>query len=1234
MRRCAIIGVPNRLFLLSLHSNMALSFIGKPISLISHSDVRYRGILAGIDPQASTIQLSNVFSMGTETRRPVEEYIPPVQEPYQYIIFRASEVKDLSVDETPIARHSVHDDPAVIGASTQGAPSAPTSQPPPSYAQQAAGPISATVATQPAPSRGQESRPRQQAQSPIHTASASLETVGRAMADLRVSNTANPNGRRQRTRRPEGSPATPGTVSVPASDFDFASMNAKFDKAAVGARVNSSTPGSDRTNPSDEEETGKDGSSSAYNPGRSFFDSLSPAPVGPQRGRGGGGGGPGRGRGRGGYGFSRREEERERNVATFGEPGGVGLMGPGAYVGGWGGYGGAYARPPPVRPLLGGLDAWMDPSVKQPDTSTRGNGVPTNGDQFVESPDQTSEEEVETESEEDQTEDEAKDEGEEKEVEYEAEDEDEEGEEEEEEDDEEDDEEPALKYERIAGSLPDLLKKDTASTMCVSKSLMALGTHAGIVHVLDLGGNRLKSYKPHMASIIDIVMDETAEYVGTASLDGQVVIHSQSESYNFDLKRPMRTIALEPGFAKKTSRAFVCGGMAGNLVLHEKGWLGHKETMLHAGEGPIWQVRWRGRLIAWANDVIQGVKIYDTVSQTRITFIDRPADSPRPDLFKCTLHWQDDSTLIIAWADYIKVARIRARPRANTSAASANLPPLLTEITVALKVDCMIAGLVPHPMVTPASSSSDGTHSTLTCFLVMAYTPPDTSFRIERAEGKAEQARKAADRPELRIVSPAGEELAADAISITNYQAWGCNDYVLAEVGNDAIIPFVPTETPQLDHLVYEMILAHFLSHDRKTLLQTVMEWPRDIYDLPAVIVAVNAELERTSPSTDSVVLMECLAELYMANRQPGKALTFFLRLRRPNVFDLIRDNNLFTDVQDQALLLVEFDHELMEKRKADKQEVGPSQAIALLVDHIHSIPVDRVVKQLSARPYFLFLYLDALNTVDPLTAAAFADILVKLYAEFATQQLIVFLRASNDYNPENAYKVCEEGNLVPQMVFLLGRMGNNKKALTLIIERLGDVKQAIDFAKEQNDDDLWEDLLKYSEARPAFIKGLLENVGAEISPVRLIRRIKNGLEIPGLKESLIKILQDFHLQISLLDGCQTILNGDSSDFARKLHKDQTSGFFFTSKSMCSICDRSLQENPQTLLLLFLCRHVVHAHCTSGAEHIPEQPDALLRGAGISERGMSAKIAFESVVRARLDQGCPVCRKRAEGSRT
>lgn len=169
-------------------------------------------------------------------------------------------------------------------------------------------------------------------------------------------------------------------------------------------------------------------------------------------------------------------------------------------------------------------------------------------------------------------------------------------------------------------------------------------------------------------------------------------------------------------------------------------------------------------------------------------------------------------------------------------------------------------------------------------------------------------------------------------------------------------------------------------------------------------------------------------------------------------------------------------------------------------------------------------------------------------------------------------------------MVFLLGRMGDNRRALNLIIERLGDVNrvssinkkrksvsnvptvlQAIDFAKEQHDDDLWEDLLRYSETRPgpsylypgnqllivhfsAFIRGLLENVGAEIDPIRIIRRIKNGLEIPGLKGALIKILHDFNLQVSLLEGCQEVLDGDCADLAQRLHKNQTAGFFLSGK--------------------------------------------------------------------------------------
>lgn len=186
----------------------------------------------------------------------------------------------------------------------------------------------------------------------------------------------------------------------------------------------------------------------------------------------------------------------------------------------------------------------------------------------------------------------------------------------------------------------------------------------------------------------------------------------------------------------------------------------------------------------------KGVKIYDTTSQTRITFIDRPVDSPRADIFKCTLHWQDDSTLLIAWADHIKVARIRARPRTPTApTSSANLSPLIVEITAVFQLDCMISGIVPHP--TPSPRTLDPLPATakvtpaLTAFLILAYNPPDKSFLTgnEATEDRSEQARKAAERPDLRIISRAGEELTADALGIAGFERWGCNDYVLIEVG-------------------------------------------------------------------------------------------------------------------------------------------------------------------------------------------------------------------------------------------------------------------------------------------------------------------------------------------------------------------------------------------------------------------------------------------------------------------
>lgn len=87
-------------------------------------------------------------------------------------------------------------------------------------------------------------------------------------------------------------------------------------------------------------------------------------------------------------------------------------------------------------------------------------------------------------------------------------------------------------------------------------------------------------------------------------------------------------------------------------------------------------------------------------------------------------------------------------------------------------------------------------------------------------------------------------------------------------------------------------------------------------------------------------------------------------------------------------------------------------------------------------------MYLDALASKDPHSAFEYSDDLVDLYAEYDYPRLLDCLRASTSYNLERAYDICKKRDYVPEMVFLLGRMGNNKQALMLIIERLGDVQR------------------------------------------------------------------------------------------------------------------------------------------------------------------------------------------------
>uniref|UniRef100_A0A2I3GQ95 Vacuolar protein sorting-associated protein 41 homolog n=1 Tax=Nomascus leucogenys TaxID=61853 RepID=A0A2I3GQ95_NOMLE len=747
---------------------------------------------------------------------------------------------------------------------------------------------------------------------------------------------------------------------------------------------------------------------------------------------------------------------------------------------------------------------------------------------------------------------------------------------------EESEEEPKLKYERLSNGVTEILQKDAASCMTVHDKFLALGTHYGKVYLLDVQGNITQKF--------DVV---------------QVFGLYSGEEFHETFDCPIKIIAVHPHFVRSSCKQFVTGGK--KLLLFERSWMNRwKSAVLHEGEGNIRSVKWRGHLIAWANNM--GVKIFDIISKQRITNVPRDDISLRPDMYPCSLCWKDNVTLIIGWGTSVKVCSVKERHASEMR----DLPSRYVEIVSQFETEFYISGLAP-----------------LCDQLVVLSYVKEISEKTER---------EYCARPRLDIIQPLSEtceEISSDALTVRGFQENECRDYHLEysegeslfyivsprdvvvakerdqddhidwllekkkyeilvsvqfdiglayinhlvergdydiaarkcqkilgknaalweyevykfkEIGQlKAISSYLPRGDPVLKPLIYEMILHEFLESDYEGFATLIREWPGDLYNNSVIVQAVRDHLKKDNQNK---TLLKTLAELYTYDKNYGNALEIYLTLRHKDVFQLIHKHNLFT--------------------------------VDMLLDNEDKISIKKVVEELEDRPELQHVYLHKLFKRDHHKGQRYHEKQISLYAEYDRPNLLPFLRDSTHCPLEKALEICQQRNFVEETVYLLSRMGNSRSALKMIMEELHDVDKAIEFAKEQDDGELWEDLILYSIDKPPFITGLLNNIGTHVDPILLIHRIKEGMEIPNLRDSLVKILQDYNLQILLREGCKKILVADSLSLLKKMHRTQMKGVLVDEENICESCLSPILPSDAAKpfsVVVFHCRHMFHKEC-------------------------------------------------------
>lgn len=775
---------------------------------------------------------------------------------------------------------------------------------------------------------------------------------------------------------------------------------------------------------------------------------------------------------------------------------------------------------------------------------------------------------------------------------------------------------PWFKYKRVNGLPSRLFTSDPVSASCIILTTIIFGTHSGMIVILNSQFEVLRMFKAHAASVLSI--DSDGVHFATASMDGTLNIGnlSNNDIVKYDFKRPLHAVALHKPYSK--TKGFFSGGTAGDVIYSTKNWLGQRQDTVLTSGGCVTLIKEQEGLLLWCNDLGITIAQINTRKELMHlpvpTGIGRPElywPRVKMDKFHILIGWLDTVwNLKVEGGNTENGERVGGGSSSVLSGAASSLlyfEEKSVEIICREKLsDCLIAGLVEYnedlvvlnylPKVgsrsfPPELKVLDGVsfdEVSIEELVLNGYEGlgmndfdliPDSNvqrwFLISSNDAIIVEPYTLKDKIDWLVENERYLEawnLSGHVFSIEERLAIGesqmkqwyektkvdkCVHFLPKWLGNANAefwnkwvrklgcmncIDVLPFQYIGIDHEIYDETLTDLVvGKEFEKLNRYANLWDHQVYDLKSLQSQLGEELNDDT------------RKLY---------IQLSLELDEPEVcvpqLIIMKDCKLMEFLDEHHLLVKFIDHlaEIIMIGVEDPMNDALMKTnIQILIENINELNPAKVLETFRTIEVVNYLYLKELRRIDPELVKDFEDDIVKLYANFNVLELGNFLRKHRKYSIDEAILVCEDFGCKEELVYLLSKIGENKKALNIIIDDLNNPKMAVTFVQKINEKDLWDYLLDYSMTKSEFIRELLMNVGELVDPIPVVSRIPKGVEIDGLKGIISTITRNTELELKVYGFVMHILGDEYMKLADKMKDMKSKGYVVTEVDLTNMKD-------------------------------------------------------------------------------